>query len=548
MRVDRIKSVQRGKTYTSILLRHAIRVNGKTKHITIANLSNLPEEEILALEWALKNKQDIDKIMNFNILREIDKKFGAVYLINEIAKELGIVKALSNSYDGKLAMLQIIHCAIDKGSCLSAARTAKFRATSEVLDIDKKTTEDDLYKNLSWLFKNQESIEKKLFNYKYKDNIPEIFLYDVTSSYFEGMCNELAAFGHNRDKKRGKMQVVAGLLTDASGEPIAIRLFKGNTLDFNTVSEQIKMLSERYGCKRVTFVGDRGMLKSKQIEELKAEDFYYITAITKPQIEKMVREKTIQIGMFDKELKEIDHEGIRYMLRKNPFRTEEVRQNREEKKAKVENMLIKKNQYLKEHKRAKVETAIKEINKKIGNLKLSYWLSIEVSEENQREIVLKEDKESLSEKMQLDGCYVIKSNLPEEVSKEVVHERYKDLKYVEEGFRTMKTGHLELRPWYVQTEESTRGRALVVMLAYRITRYLKEKWRDLDITVEEGITMLDGLCLMKLTGKDKIKLMEVPKPNEMMTKLLDMAGVKIPEMFPYREGNVYSRVKLPDRK
>jgi transposase len=548
MRVDRLKSVQRGKTYTSILLRHAKRVNGKTKHITIANLSGLPEEEIKALEWALKNKQDLDKIMSFNLSREIDKKFGAVYLINEIAKELGIAKALGNSYDGKLAMLQVIHCCIDQGSCLSAARTAQFRATSEVLDIDRKTTEDDLYKNLYWLFKNQESIEKKLFRYTYGDNIPEIFLYDATSSYFEGVCNEMAAFGHNKDKKRGKMQVVAGLLTDDSGDPTAIRLFKGNTMDFHTVGEQIKILTEKYGCKRVTFVGDRGMLKSKQVKELESEDFFYITAITKPQIEKMIKEKTVQIGMFDKKLREIEHEGVRYILRKNPYRAKEVRQNRKERKAKVVNLLIKKNQYLHEHKRAKVETAIKEINKKIGNLKLSFWLGIEVSEENQRELILKEDGEALSETMQFDGCYVIKSNLPKEVSKEVVHDRYKDLKYVEEGFRTMKTGHLELRPWYVQTEESTRGRAFVLMLAYKITRYLKEKWRDLDITVEEGISMLDGLCLMKITGKDKIKLMEVPKANEMMSKLLKLAEVKLPDMYPYREGNVYSRVKLTDRK
>jgi hypothetical protein len=161
---------------------------------------------------------------------------------------------------------------------------------------------------------------------------------------------------------------------------------------------------------------------------------------------------------------------------------------------------------------------------------------------------LKEDVEALSETMQLDGCYVIKSNLPKEVSKEVLHDRYKDLKYVEEGFRTLKTGHLEFRPWYVQTEESTRGRAFVLMLAYKITRYLKEKWRDLDITAEEGISMLDGLCLMKITGKDKIKLMEVPKPNEMMAKLLKLAEVKLPDMYPYRKGNVYSRVKLTDRK
>lgn len=544
MRVDRIKSKQNSKTYQSVLLRHAIRVNGKTKHITIANLSGYPEDDINAVEWALKHKNDINNFQKFNFKRQIYKKYGAVYFLHQVAKSLGIEKALGTDYQGKLAMLQIIHCVIQHGSVLSAARTAADRATSEVLNIESITTEDDLYANLNWLYQNQDRIEKKLFKQNYKDNISDIFLYDVTSSYFEGTKNELAARGYDRDKKKGKMQVVAGLLTDGNGEPIAIRLFKGNTLDFKTVSDQIKLLAHEYSLERVTFVGDRGMLKSKQIEELLSEDFHYITAITKPQIETLLKANIIQIGMFDKEIKEIEHEGIRYILKMNPVRAKEIQQNRTEKKQQIDKLLAMKNKYLSEHQRSKVTTAIKEINQKINKLKLGYWLEVELDEANARVIRLKENEEGLTDRTQLDGCYVIKSNLSSEVSTEIIHSRYKDLKYVEDGFRTMKTVLLELRPWFVCCEESTRGRAFVVMLAYKISRYLRAKWQKINTTVEEGISLLDSLTLLKVIENGKVKYFEIPQQSEKMEKLTSALGVVFPEILPYKEGNVYSRVKI----
>lgn len=544
MRVDRIKSKQNSNTYQSILLRHAIRVDGKTKHITVANLSGYPEEDINAIEWALKNKSDINNHQKFNFKRQIYKKYGAVYLLFQVAKSLGIEKALGYDHQGKLALLQVINQVIQQGSVLSKARTAAERATSEVLNIENKTNEDDLYDNLFWLCKNQDKIEKRLFKSTYLEKVSDIFLYDVTSSYFEGMHNELADWGYNRDKKQGKMQVVAGLLTDGNGNPIAIRLFKGNTLDFKTVSDQIKILAQDYSLKRVSFVGDRGMLKSKQIAELQSEDFNYITAITKPQIETLLKDNIIQLGMFDEEIKEVEHGGIRYIIKKNPVRAKEIQQNRIEKKLQIEKLLVAKNKYLSEHVRSKPSTAMKAINKKINKLKLSYWLDVEVDVSNPRILRLRENADSLSERMQLDGCYVIKSNLPNDVSSAMIHSRYKDLKYVEDAFRTMKTGLLELRPWFVRTEESTRGRALVVMLAYKISKYLREKWQNIDTTVEEGISLLDSLTLLKVIDNGKVKFLEVPQQSEKMEKLTSALGVIFPEILPYKEGNVYSRVKI----
>jgi hypothetical protein len=528
MRVDRLTSKQRGKSYKSVLLRHAYRdENGKVKHKTLLNLAPYSEEEIDAIDWALQNKKEIHKIIANQLKRKYGKSFGAVYLISEIMKKLSIDKALGNTLDGKLAKFQVIARTISQGSRLSAIRMCENHAAFELLCIDETITEDDLYPNLSWLAKNQKAMELKLFKSRYRDKAPEIFLYDVTSSYFEGTKNYFADWGYDRDKKKGKLQVVAGLLCDESGYPLTISLFKGNTLDFNTVHTQILRLADDFGCKHVTLVGDRGMIKSKQIEELDAEDFYYITAITKPQIETLIKENVLQVSLFDKEVKEIEQDGIRYILKRNPVRTEEICLIRNQKKTKIEELCKLKNEYLKTHKRAKPETAIKKIQSKINKLKIDGWLNVVQSSENARILEIKEDLEKLAEVSKLDGCYVIKSNLPK-VEKEIIHSRYKDLKFVEENFRSIKTSWLEVRPWYVRKEGSTRGHAFVVMLSYMVVKYLRDCWKHINLTVEEGIAILDSLNLLEVKLNGEIKYYEVPEPTDQMLELLKSAGVVLP--------------------
>ena len=544
MRVDRLVSIQKGKTYKSVLLRHAYRdENGKVKHKTLLNLNSYSEEEVNAIDWALKNKKEIPNIIANQFKRKLGKNFGAIYLIGEIMKKLSIDKALGNTLDGKLAKFQIMARTISQGSRLSAIRKCKSHAIFELLCIDKTITEDNLYPNLEWLAENQKAIELKLFKSRYSDKAPEIFLYDVTSSYFEGMENYFADYGYNRDKKKDKKQIVAGLLCDESGNPLTISLFKGNTLDFNTVHTQIRRLADDFGCKRVTLVGDRGMIKSKQIEELDTEDFYYITAITKPQIETLIKENVLQVSLFDKEVKEIEQDGIRYILKRNPVRTEEICLIRNQKKTKIEELTGERNEYLEKHKRAKPETAIKKIQSKINKLKIDGWLNVVQSSENARILEIKEDFEKLAEESKLDGCYVIKSNLPK-VKKEIIHARYKDLKFVEENFRSIKTAWLEIRPWYVRKKGSTRGHAFVVMLSYMVVKYLRDCWKHLNITVEEGIKILDNLNLLEVRLNGEIKYYEVSEPTDQMLELLKSAGVVLPDLLPYKKVNVYSRKKL----
>ena len=155
----------------------------------------------------------------------LGKRIGAVWALTAVAQRLGITKALGADLDGKLALVQVVARMINQGSRLSAVRLAQLHAICEAIGIDK-LDEDDLYENLAWLYGKQEEIEKKLFNLRFPKLVPTLFLYDVTSSYLEGVCNELADWGYNRDKKKGKMQIVVGMLAGPDGLPAAVRVFR----------------------------------------------------------------------------------------------------------------------------------------------------------------------------------------------------------------------------------------------------------------------------------------------------------------------------------
>jgi hypothetical protein len=437
------------------------------------------------------------KVNDINL--EQRQSVGAVFALFQIAKQLRIEKALGTNQAGKLALWQIIDRVLSQGSRLSAVRLAKTLAAADIIGFECGFNEDDLYENLTWISENQQAIEKRLFTSRRGKVKPELFLYDVTSSYLEGEQNELADWGYNRDKKRGKKQIVIGLLCDEQGEPVSTEVFTGNTNDLETFASQIRKASEQFGCERVTFVGDRGMIKSGQIEDLKNAGFHYITAITKPQIRSMIKTGVLQLGLFEQRLCEVRHEGIRYILRRNPPRAKEMAASRESKLSSLRKLADEQNRYLGEHPRADRHTGWKKVLEKSERLGLGSIVTVTAAD---RRIEIKVDTDYIAEIAELDGCYALKSDLPVEVaSKEVIHDRYKDLTLVEGAFRTCKTAHLEVRPVFVRTEANTRGHVLVVMLSYLIVRELRRAWRDFDLTVKEGLDELNRVCAVEMSIK-----------------------------------------------
>jgi transposase len=428
-------------------------------------------------------------------------------------------------------------------SRLSATRLAQRHAACDILRLDG-FCEDDLYGALDWLNENQNRIEDRLFKDRYKNKTPNLFLYDVTSSYFEGQKNELAEYGHNRDGKKGKKQIVIGLLTDDEGYPVSCEVFQGNTQDTQTFKSQVDKVAKRFGIKKVTFVGDRGMIKSAQISELSAED-YFITALTKPQIEKLLKQGIFQMQLFDKDICEVIEEGLRYVLRRNPIRAKEIQENRQSKLAAVKKLCAQKTQYLAEHPRAKVHVAKRKIEQFMAKVKIDKWSKVGVKG---RSFKVEINDIELQKVERLDGCYAIKTNLSaEEVTKQTIHDRYKSLAEVEWAFRTMKTTLLHIRGIFVRKANRTRAHVFSIMLAYMIAFELRRLWHDIEITIEEGIEELCSLCATEVVI-GSISVQTIPKPRKNGQMLLEKAGVTLPDAIPSRKATVFTRKKLVEER
>src|SRR5499426_1473146 len=548
MYIDTSHITRGGKTYTRHLLRESYRANGKVLHRTIANVSQCSETEIAALRLALRHKEALEHLRTIQDVVTLKQGvyFGAVWTVYHVARRLGIEKALGTTRAGKLALWQVMARVIDQGSRLSAVRLAMSHAACDVLGLDT-FDEDTLYENLDWLAGAQAAIEDRLFVQRTKAKPVSLFLYDVTSSYLEGTQNALAAFGYNRDGKKGKLQIVIGLLCDEEGHPVSIEVFPGNTQDPHTLAAQVAKLKGRFGVQEITFVGDRGMIKSQQIADLAQQGFHYMTAITKPQIEKLLRTGTFQMELFEQELAEVlADEGVRYVLRRNPVRAQEVRENRQAKLATLQAQVAKQNHYLTDHPRANAQGALQKLVTKAEKLRLADWVELTVEE---RSITLAINEDAQTEAAKLDGCYVLKTDLtPAQAPKELVHDRYKDLASVEQAFRSCKTAHLEVRPIFLRLAERTRAHAFVVMLAYQIIQYLASCWSTFDLTVEEGLHALTTLCLFEVSPHNAPSYHCLPTPCDAIARLLHSADIKLPKVFALSGTRVSTRKKLPSER
>lgn len=551
MYVDEARVGKGEKVYIRYLLRENYRENGKVLHRTIANLSHCSPEEIEAIKLALKHKKNLALLGNAatDVTTKQGLSVGAVWTLYVLAQRLGIYDALGSSRQGKLALWQVIARVIDQGSRLSAVRLASTHAACDILPLDK-FNEDDLYNNLEWLEDNQAAIEDALFRKMYGVGAdkPSLYLYDVTSSYLEGTQNELGAFGYNRDGKRSKMQIVIGLLTNDAGIALSIEVFKGNTSDPKTVSSQVKKVVERFGGGSITFVGDRGMIRGPQIAELKTNGMHYITAITKPQIETLLKKGIVDVDMFDENLGEVITDGgVRYIMRRNPIRAAEMAQTRQSNLDAVRAMIEEANAYLAAHPKAARETATRRIEAFVLRRRLTALVS--VRSVGERQLAVDVDAQAQAEQSKLDGCYVMTTDLPVSVaSKEVVHSRYKDLAMVEQAFRISKTVELEMRPVYVRTEDHTRGHALVIMLAYLLSAELRKQWRDIDITTAQGIAVLAGIHSIEMSFMHKPSVNTIPQPNATAARLLKASAVVLPDAIACRGVVVATKKKLASER
>jgi hypothetical protein len=511
-------------------------------HRTLANLSKLPSDLVSLIEGYCQGRvpgKDSPKLAVTDGEIGMGPVYGPLAIARSIALSCGIEAALGPSRKAGLALFLVLARLLHRGSRLSATRWAEDQAVAAALGLGA-FDEDDLYEALDWLAERQEAIELALV--PKGAAAPTLCLYDVTSSYFEGQQNELAAPGYNRDGKKFKKQVVIGLLTDVSGEPLAVRVFKGNTSDPGTVATAIETLTRKLGIREVVFVGDRGMVKSKAREALGAIHFRWITALTDAQVRVLIRKGHIQLGLFEEAPVEVLVGDRRLILRRNPETVARDAQRRADQMEKVRAKMDLRNQDVEKKKRASPLASLHLAGTLLKKYRLDRFVE-PVLEGRKVSFKIYEDRKA--DVSLLDGCYVIETNVPKEsMDKDVVHTRYKDLANVERDFRTMKTTLLEVRPIFLRNAGRTRAHAFVTMLALKIARRLEAMVQPLGLTVEDAIERLKAVRLVSLGHPDlgfwRLPTHYAPAQREILDRLppLPAPMLSLQRGHPPRNGRI----------
>jgi transposase len=486
----------------AILLRESIREGKRIIKRTLANLSALSLKQAEAIRAVLKGEPLAPLDALFEIIRS--RAHGAVQAIGTTMRRLRLAALLGREScrERDLVLAMIAARVLDPQSKLATARSWGHSTLGEWFGVSD-ADENELYAALDWLYARQGAIEQRLAERHLQEG--GRVLYDLSSSYFEGVTCPLAERGYSRDGKKGLLQVNYGLLTDARGCPVAISVFPGNTSDPQTLLEQVDKLQQDFALKSMVIVGDRGMLSQKQIDALNTRDgVAWITALKSGAIRRLVDDGVIQMDLFDEvNLYECTHEdfpGERLVVCRNPaLAAQRAAKRRELLEAtcaqleQVQQMVA--NGRLKDCDKIGVR-----VGRVINKYKMAKHLVLDIATEH---FAFHIDEAKVAEEAALDGLYVIRTPLPvEQVSAAEAVRHYKDLSHVESAFRTLKSADLQIRPIYHHTEERVRAHLFLCMLAYYVTWHMSEAWRALLFADEDQARLAERDPVAPATRSD----------------------------------------------
>jgi hypothetical protein len=466
----------------AILLRESYRDGDKVKNRTLANLSDWLPERIETLRAALRGDKLVPAGEGLEIVRALPH--GHVAAALGVARQIGLDELLPDGPERQrnLALALIVERLIDPAAKLATARALDERTAINSLGMTLGLGEvnvNEVYAALDWLGMAQSSIEDALARRHLHDGT--LVLYDVSSSYVEGRCCELAQFGHSRDHRSDKMQIVYGLLCSPEGCPVAIEVFEGNTGDPSTVGNQITKLKERFGIERVVMVGDRGMITDARIrDDLKPAGIDWITALRAPAIQQLAAEGgPLQLSFFDeRDLAEIESEelfpGERLIVCKNHTLAEERRRKRNELLDATEQDLknIQKRIVRKRNPLRGADEIGLAVGKVIGDHKVGKHFDLTITDD---QLNFTRDHAAIAKEAALDGFYVLRTNVPAEAINTADTVRaYKSLARVERVFRCLKTTDLDIRPIYHWVSPRVRAHVFLCMLAYYLEWHMRQ--------------------------------------------------------------------------
>ncbi len=551
------------KVYTAYFLCHKYRADGKIKTKVLANLSKLPLEIITSISGLLKHGRDTLVLLSDLVVSKASD-YGLICLILFLIKELRIREVLQKTVPDIAAKLELIIIGkiVTRGSKLGIYNwICRHPEIAEKIDIDIDSLKvDDLYQALGAASFHQNKIERKWNQYHKDRKCDEIFLYDLTSTYFEGTENDLSAYGYNRDKKRGKKQINIGLITDSEGFPVSVKVFEGNVNDEKTVIEQLKNIKKEFEAEQLTFIGDRGMkirYNLEQMDDKDKEGIDYITGLERTEIEQLVQNEVIQLSLFGRQLAEVNHADGRYILSENPELKDRQQKFLNDMHQYCDLQLLQIHEsWKKRHKqnlaniqRLKAGDKNKKLvtqfsKKKLDNFtvrcatttkkyKMHKYYTINITNDAFK---IEFDNDKFNKDIILAGKYVIITSIaPEKMNKTQVRENYKKLSEVEHAFRDFKSDNIQIRPVYHRNEHQTRGHVLMSMFSYAIIKkmemkifpFLKKynKANKRQLAFADIIQELNNIKMCVLSVPNSVHIIKYTELNEIQTQVLTQFGM-----------------------
>jgi hypothetical protein len=485
----------RARDYSSAYLRRTYRDGGTVKNETVANISALPGHVIDLIGAGLKGQQLVPAGQAVTITRSVPH--GHVAAAHAMAGELGLPALLGPAGRHRdLALALIISRVIKPGSKLSTLAWWADTTLGADLGVTEAST-DDIYAAMDWLEDRQDAIEAGLARRHLgpEPNPARMALFDLSSSWLEGTHCPLAARGYSRDGKKGKLQIEYGLLTDPEGRPVAVRVFPGNTGDPAAFTQIVQVVRDKFGLARMVMVGDRGMITSARVAALnRAEDgtpppdpYGWITALRAPAIRKlMAGDGPLQLSLFDQQdLAEItspDFPGERLVACRNPVLAADRARKREDLLAATEKLLAPLIARVRAGRLAGAAAIGVEVGKVISKYKTGKHFGLTITDDS---LTVTRRQDRIDAEAALDGFYVLRTPVPAaELDAPAVITAYKNLKYVERDFRSIKSDDLDLRPVFHRLEERVKAHVLICMLACYLTWHLRRAWAPLTFTDE----------------------------------------------------------------
>ena len=416
---------------------------------------------------------------------------------------------------------------------------------------DELVNDDRLYRALDRLLPHKVAIEQhlvkrlgELFDLTY-----DLLLYDVTSTYFEGLAeaNPLAQRGHSRDHRPDCKQVCIALVVTREGMPLGYEVFAGNRNDVTTVEEIVETMEARYGIADRVWVMDRGMMSAENVEWLQETGHRYLLGTAKSELKRWSRELA-----EERDWQQV-REGVEAKLCPGPQGSETFllcrSADRREKEKAMHERFAKRIEARLERLARRLERSRKPLEREPIERQIGRILGQNSRAAGRYQIRVVDDAEHAS-KLRLvwsvrpewdewarysEGTYILRTNVADWTSEELWR-TYVQLTEAEAAFRIHKSD-LSIRPIWHQKAERVKAHILVCFLAYVLWKTL-EQWQRRAGLGSSPRTILDEVGRIQSTdvvlpladgSRRELRIRCVVRPDKAQAMLLDRLGLRLPE-------------------